>query len=84
MAALMRQETKAPASDDLIWLALERLDKAHLLESFEGRPDSVADVSRRQLVRKLKVAGLVGLLLPVVASLVSPTPAQAKPKKSSE
>jgi hypothetical protein len=81
MAALMRQETKAPASDDLIWLALERLDQAHLLESFEGRPDSVADVSRRELIGKLKVAGLVGILLPVVESLVSPTPAQAQSKK---
>src|SRR5208283_2376534 len=81
MAALMRQETKAPAGDGLIWLALERLDQAHLLESFEGSPDSVADVSRRELIGKLKVAGLVGILLPVVESLVSPTPAQARSKK---
>jgi hypothetical protein len=57
----------------VVWLALERLDKANLLAT----PLEAADprLSRREMIRRAAV--LSGLLLPAVTSVVAPTPAAA-------
>jgi hypothetical protein len=64
-----------PADEDVVWLALDRLDKAHLLRGPWVRP--AEGVSRRAVMRKLGRTGALSLLLPVVASMTAPTPAMA-------
>lgn len=56
---------------DLVWLAIKQLKRFHLVESTPKAPR----VSRRDLVLKYAPAALV--LLPVIVSITSPTPAQA-------
>lgn len=65
-----------PAQESLVWLALERLDQAHLLETPLGAERGREQgLSRRELVRRAAV--LSGLLLPAITSAVAPTPAEA-------
>lgn len=73
IARILRRELDldAPADESLVWLSLERLEKARLLE--EREPDLAAP-SRRELVRRL---ALVTATLPVVATILAPTPAEA-------
>jgi len=76
LAALLQSELNLPAEEELVWLALEGLQKAHLLQQPLIRPADVSNMSRRQAVRKLGLAGALSFLLPVVTSIVAPTPAQ--------
>lgn len=73
LARLLESELGAPADPDCVWLALDRLDKARLLRPRVKRPPAAGRVSRRDLVRRIGIAAL----LPVVTSLLAPTPAQA-------
>jgi hypothetical protein len=63
-----------PADEAVVWLALDRLEKAHLLEKPLTKP---ADhLSRRRALRRLVMAGGLALL-PAVTSIVAPTPSMA-------
>ena len=65
------------ASEEVVWLALEKLGKAHLLESSVESPAEVRDQSRRDWMKRMAFAGGAALLLPVVTSMSAPTPAMA-------
>jgi hypothetical protein len=65
----------APFDEELVWLALSELDKLHLLKISPLFPPSIAGMSRRAMIRNLGVAAAVAV--PLVTSIVSPTPAQA-------
>jgi hypothetical protein len=73
IAALLAREMGVPADADHVWLALRTLDRAHLLRHAglpaPGRPR----LTRRELVRRLGVAAA----LPIVTSVLAPTPAEA-------
>ncbi len=72
MAALLEQELDLPIDESLVWMAVDRLGKAHLLEDPVGLPVEAARYSRREMMRTLgRVAGLT-LLLPAVSSIVAP------------
>jgi hypothetical protein len=76
VATLLERELGLPPDEDVVWLALRRLQAAHLLRdqlAWEER----ANPSRRTLVRRLGLAGGLALMLPVVESIVAPTPAYA-------
>ena len=73
IANLLQRELSVPADEEAVWLALDRLDRAHLLRERLTLPASAARTSRRALVRKLAMAG--GLAL--VTSIVAPEAAQA-------
>jgi hypothetical protein len=82
LAALLQRELDLPADEDLVRLALDRLKRSHLLHSpLEGTPGTPRTL-RRELIRKLGLAGTRLLLLPVVASISAPTPAQAQSNAS--
>jgi hypothetical protein len=71
----LRDELGTGVDEAWVWLALDRLGKAGLLEGRVGPPSGDVRVSRRELVRK---AGLgLAVLLPLVTSMVAPTPAEA-------
>jgi hypothetical protein len=77
-AAISRRLTRdlrAPFSQDLVWLALRQLHRQHLLEQSISLPPRFVDMSRRQMIRNLGIAA--GVAVPVVTSIVSPTPSQA-------
>jgi hypothetical protein len=61
-------------AEEIILHALRQLSAQHLLV---GDPEIPEGVTRRHLMRKLAVAGAVGVALPVVRSIVAPTAAQA-------
>lgn len=78
MAAQMSHTLDVPYADKLTWMALDRLDQAHLLTHKLERPVSVQlGLTRRQMLKLAGKAGVVMALLPMVASIVVPTPAQA-------
>jgi hypothetical protein len=78
IAARLRDEFEMGMDDCLVWSALDRLGEAGLLcERIEVPPDLCA-LSRREVARQLARIGGVSLLLPVVTSIVAPTPAEAR------
>jgi hypothetical protein len=75
IARKLTTQIGAAVSEDMVLLALAALEESHLLNRPEGSSASVAGLSRRQLVRSLGLAATVAL--PVVTTIMSPTPAQA-------
>jgi hypothetical protein len=60
--------------EKFVWLALDQLGRNHLL--VDGLPSSsISGMSRREVMKALAVSAAVAV--PVVASIVAPTPAQA-------
>ncbi len=68
MVERLSQELEAPANEDMVWMALEELDRAHLLAEPLQMP-AAHDVSRRRLLQM----GAGALLLPAISSIVAPT-----------
>ncbi len=73
LVELLCKETGALVTDEVVWLALGQLEEFHLLESAPPRPEPLAHLSRRQLVRTIGAT----LVLPAIISIVAPT-AQAQ------
>jgi len=69
-ARSLQSKLDAAVDADLVWLAVKQLKRFHLVEATAKAPS----VSRRDLVLKYAPAALV---LPVIISITSPTPAQA-------
>ena len=67
----------APVTEEVIWLALDRLDKEKLLQGTLTRPEGIGRISRRDVLRKAALIGGLSVLIPVVQSMVAPTPAMA-------
>ena len=72
-----QNELGSPITEEAVWLALDRLEKGHLLQSRLARPEATGQVTRRQMLRKAALVGGATLLLPVVQSMIAPTPAMA-------
>ncbi|HEY6121522.1 MAG TPA: PqqD family protein [Pyrinomonadaceae bacterium] len=60
--------------EEVIWLALDQLEKFHLLECVPEKPARLSGITRRELVRRI---GFVAIALPVILSITAPT-AQAQ------
>lgn len=74
-AALLRDELGASADEQTVQLALDRLAEAHLLDG--EAPGIAGSCSRREMMRRLTLAGGATALLPLVMTVVAPTPAAA-------
>jgi hypothetical protein len=77
LAAQLEEEVGSHVEEGVVWLALERLEKAHLLRPGGGSRKEGA-CSRREVMRRLALAGGLALLLPTVKTIVAPTPAAAQ------
>jgi Coenzyme PQQ synthesis protein D (PqqD) len=75
IAGLLQRERKTPVSDEVVWFALDQLEKSHLLQESLARPAELNHLSRRALVKRLGIAA--ALTLPLVTSLIAPTAAEA-------
>ncbi len=72
VAALLERQLKIPADEAVVWMALDRLGTAHLLTEQVTLPAERARYSRREVLRTLRRAAGISLLLPVVESIVAP------------
>jgi coenzyme PQQ synthesis protein D (PqqD) len=75
IARSLSQKVNAPVDEKVVWFAIDQLGRNHLMASLPVPPQSVAGLNRREMVRVLGIAAAVAV--PVVASIVAPTPAQA-------
>lgn len=73
VARLVAQRHRLPADDAVVMLGLKELETAHLLEG-EGE---WTGVSRRQVLTRIGVGAAAAALLPVITTVVAPTPAEA-------
>lgn len=75
--AVLSADAGKPIDENVVWLALEQLEKFNLLETTPMKPAHLAGLNRRQLVRTIGVAALA---LPMVISIATqPASAQASP-----
>ena len=75
IARRLQSELDAPCNEDLVWLALRQLQELHLLDQSITLPSQWTGMSRRKMLRHVGLAAAVAV--PVIASIVSPTPVQA-------
>ena len=80
IAALLQRECSLPADEEIVGLALNQLERAHLLQKRVKQPGGGEQISRRQVMQRLGRVGALALLLPAVTSIISPTPAMAVSK----
>jgi coenzyme PQQ synthesis protein D (PqqD) len=69
-------DLETPVDEKLVWYAVDQFSKDNLLEkSIEPPAFIIAGMNRRQMVRTLGLAAAIAV--PLVTSIVAPTPAQA-------
>jgi len=72
LAALLEEQLATPTDEAVVWMALDRLGRAHLLSEPVTLPAPRAQYSRREVLRTLRRAAGISLVLPVVASIFAP------------
>lgn len=76
IAANVSKSLNKTVSEELVWLALDQLEKEGLLEGRQGIESPFEGVSRREVIRKVGMASMVAL--PIISSIAAPTSAQAQ------
>jgi hypothetical protein len=71
IAARLQKEFDATVDESSIWLALDQMQKSHLLRERIARPSDGKRNSRREVLRKAGLAATVGL--PLITSILAPT-----------
>jgi len=77
IARALHEEAAVPEDEGIVDLALAELNRAKLLEPYAARKEQRAGMTRRQAVKRLGYGAVVGALLPLVISIVAPSPAAA-------
>ena len=79
IASGLGRELGAAADVDVTLLALKQLRNNGLLEGTDPRLEKAASVSRRSVMKKFGIAAAASapILLPLIESIVAPTPAAA-------
>ncbi len=72
VAALLEEQLATPADEAVVWMALDRLGRAHLLREPVTLSADRAQYSRREVLRTLQPVAGFSLLLPVIESIVAP------------
>jgi len=70
IAELLSAESNSNVKDEVVWLALDQLEKFKLLEEAPAKPSFLAGMTRRQMVARL---GIAAVALPAIVSIVAPT-----------
>lgn len=73
ISKLLADTSGAVAGEDIIWLAIDRLNKTNLLE--KRLTVDFDNQNRREVIKKVGLAAVVAL--PIITSLVAPTVASA-------
>jgi hypothetical protein len=77
LATCLQEKLQVPADEAMVWLALDRLGRAGLLQERVTAAAGAPVPSRREAMRKFAHLGGASVLLPLVTSILVPTPAQA-------
>jgi hypothetical protein len=77
LAQILAKESGLPVDDEVVWLALEQLNKARLLPEALPISGEKRRISRRDVMKKVGLVTVVAL--PLVTSILAPTVAQAGP-----
>jgi hypothetical protein len=77
LAQALGETLNLPADEAIVWMALERLGRAHLLHKRLPPPGPTGRYTRREVLRRLGAAGGLAVLLPAVQSIVAPQAVQA-------
>jgi Coenzyme PQQ synthesis protein D (PqqD) len=78
LVELLRAEVGEVADEDLVMITLDYLEEQDLLESgYDSRELAAIRLSRRRFIERAGLAGTAAIVLPVVQSIVAPTPAAA-------
>jgi hypothetical protein len=75
IARALGEQFGCAVDQNVVWLALDQLGRNQLLERSWTPPPAPEGMNRRAMVRALGLAAVVAV--PVVTSIVAPTPAQA-------
>jgi hypothetical protein len=78
LARVLELALGIPAERSVVLLALSELQDAGLLESAAEMEPVDADTSRREMARRFALIGVSAALVPLVASVIAPTPAMAQ------
>ena len=70
ISATLSAEANTDVTDEVVWLALDQLEKFKLLEAAPARPGFLAGMTRRQMVARL---GIAAVTLPAIVSIITPT-----------
>jgi hypothetical protein len=70
LAALLDDEERRPLDEKIVWLALDQLERTHLLQTTSMGGAIVPMISRRSLIRSSIAAAIA---LPVVTMIAAPT-----------
>jgi Coenzyme PQQ synthesis protein D (PqqD) len=74
MTRLLEKELKTPVETEVVWLALQQLDKFHLLQERMTILNARPGISRRALMQRI---GVAALLMPAIISVAVPTAVSA-------
>jgi hypothetical protein len=74
ISGVLSVESGTDVKEELVWLALDQLEKFKLLEQAPAKPTFLPGMTRRQAVRAFGVAAMA---LPLITSMVAPTAVQA-------
>jgi hypothetical protein len=66
---LMETETGSTVPEEMVWLALEQLEKSHLLDRSRAEPFHPVGKSRREVMRRI---GMTAVALPLIISITAP------------
>jgi Coenzyme PQQ synthesis protein D (PqqD) len=75
IAQSLGHQFNCTVDEKIVWLALDQLGKNHLLDRQAALPPTLMGMNRRSVMRALGLAAVVAV--PLVTSIVAPTPAQA-------
>lgn len=78
IAGILHRDLGIPADRDVVLLALQELTSAGLLQEPAPAETGSALLTRRQVARRLALAGASAAMVPLVASVLAPTPAMAQ------
>ena len=76
ISELMSQKLGVLVSEDFVWLALQDLEKENLLGKSKELTDILANLSRREMVKKVGLASMA--TLPLISSVVAPSAVMAQ------
>jgi hypothetical protein len=67
---LLEKSLGTSVDEDVVWCALDQLEKDYLLEEQVAWPTGMERISRRTLIRRV---GMAAILLPLVTTISAPT-----------
>lgn len=76
IASEMEKHFGSSVNEDLVWFALDQLEKENLLLNAEKIPNKFNGLNRREVIKRLGVASAISL--PIIASLVAPMAVHAQ------